>query len=33
MREQLNVGGYQTSSTQGGASAPVVKGTLGDKLG
>lgn len=33
MREQLNIGGYQTSSTQGGTSAPVVKGTLGDKLG
>lgn len=33
MREQLNVGGYQTSSTQGGTPAPVVKGTLGDKLG
>ena len=33
MREQLNVGGYQTSSTQGGSSAPVVKGTLGDTLG
>lgn len=33
MREQLNIGGYQTSSTQGGASAPVVKGTLGDTLG
>lgn len=35
MREQMNVGGYQTATVkpQASTSSPVVKGTLGDTLG
>lgn len=32
MREQMNIGGYQTTSTQKTGSSPV-KGSLGDTLG